>query len=69
MSEFLMRPFFCLDQLEEEIPTAFSGQTYVSYRDVKENEFFFMDKDSFEKMNELKEKLFEKYVTAQTARQ
>ena len=64
-----MRPFFCLDQLEEEIPTEFSGQTYVSYRYVKENEFFFMDKDSFEKMNELKEKLFEKYVTAQTARQ
>lgn len=60
--KYMLAPIFCYEEITN-IPRDTSDEysTYIDYRDVKENEFFIMSKESVEKISSMKEKLLKEY--------
>lgn len=59
--EFLISPVFCYEERQNVIMPVTGDTTYVSYKDVKNNEFFVTSEKALEMMEELKSKMLSLY--------
>lgn len=60
--EFIVAPIFCYDDIENKpVKPQDEIYTYVSYNDIKKNEFFISSEKSKQRILDLKEHLFSIY--------
>lgn len=60
--DFMIAPVFCYENMEHNIPTLVNDEnTYVPYSEVRDNEFFGMNENSYVLWEQLKERVLEKY--------
>lgn len=59
--DLMITPMFCYDEMEEKIPEFDEECTYISYKEVKDNEFFGTSEASYAVWEQLKQTLFAKY--------
>lgn len=60
-SDFLVAPVFCYEERQNMIIPISDGSTYVSYKDVKDNEFFVTSEKGLQAMNTLKSQMLSLY--------
>lgn len=60
-AESLFRPVFCYEDIENKIVPVGEENTYVPYKDVKENEFFCTSEEGMKAWQDLKKNMLDKY--------
>ena len=59
--EFLITPVFCYEERQNAIMPITGDSTYVSYKDVKENEFFAVSEEALQILETLKGQMLSSY--------
>lgn len=59
--DFLIVPVFCYEERQNVIMPISGDSTYVSYKDVKDNEFFMTSEEALRKVEELKKQMLALY--------
>ncbi len=60
-AESLFRPVFCYEDIENKIVPVGEENTYVPYKDVKENEFFCTSEEGMKAWQDLKKNMLDRY--------